>query len=60
LGRFGQRFHPWVKGKRLDPAYAWTRTRELPPLAPQTFKEYWRKRRANLAEASKDGGKEAA
>jgi L-lactate dehydrogenase complex protein LldF len=44
-GRALQKFHPLIKGTRLDPAYAWTRTRDLPPIAPQTFKEYWRNRR---------------
>ncbi|MBC8095697.1 MAG: iron-sulfur cluster-binding protein [Akkermansiaceae bacterium] len=44
LGRLGQRFHVLVKGTRLDPVYCWTRTRETPKIAPQTFKEYWRKR----------------
>ncbi len=44
LGRFGQIFHPLVKGTRLDPAYAWTKTRNLPPIAAQTFKEWWRTR----------------
>ena len=43
-GRLLQIFHPLVKGTRLDPAYAWTRTRDLPPIARQTFKEYWRQR----------------
>jgi L-lactate dehydrogenase complex protein LldF len=43
-GRFVQRFHPLLKGTRLDPAYAWTKTRDLPSIAPQTFKEYWRTR----------------
>ncbi len=43
-GRFLQRFHFLVKGTRLDPAYAWTSTRELPPVAKQTFKEYWKSR----------------
>lgn len=43
-GRLLQRFHFLVKGTRLDPAYAWTSTRELPPVAQQTFKEYWRSR----------------
>lgn len=44
LGRVGQELHPAVKGTRADPAYAWTKTRELPQVAPQTFKEYWKAR----------------
>jgi L-lactate dehydrogenase complex protein LldF len=44
LGRFGQKFHGLVRGSRLDPAYAWTKTRDLPPIARQTFKEWWRTR----------------
>jgi L-lactate dehydrogenase complex protein LldF len=43
-GRLGQKLHPLVKGSRLDPAYSWTKTRELPPVAKQTFKEWWRQR----------------
>jgi L-lactate dehydrogenase complex protein LldF len=43
-GRLLQKLHPLIKGTRLDPAYAWTKTRELPPIAVQTFKEYWRHR----------------
>ncbi|HWW02945.1 MAG TPA: LutB/LldF family L-lactate oxidation iron-sulfur protein [Candidatus Acidoferrum sp.] len=43
--RLLQKLHPLVKGTRLDPAYAWTRTRELPPIARQTFKEYWKERK---------------
>jgi L-lactate dehydrogenase complex protein LldF len=39
-----QKFHPLIKGTRLDPAYAWTQTRDLPPIASQTFKEFWRKK----------------
>jgi L-lactate dehydrogenase complex protein LldF len=38
-----QPFHRLVKGTRFDPAYPWTRTRGLPPIAKQTFREYWRK-----------------
>ncbi|HLP77086.1 MAG TPA: LutB/LldF family L-lactate oxidation iron-sulfur protein [Candidatus Paceibacterota bacterium] len=45
LGRIGQALHPLVKGTPLDPAYCWTKTRETPKIAPQTFKEYWRNRK---------------
>jgi len=45
IGRFAQKFHPLVKGTRLDPAYGWTKTRDLPPIAKQTFKEYWKTRK---------------
>lgn len=45
LGRVGQKFHPLVKGTRLDPARAWTRSRELPSVAKQTFKEFWKSRK---------------
>lgn len=42
LGRVFQKLHPLVKGSVLDPAYAWTKERELPLIANQTFKEWWR------------------
>jgi L-lactate dehydrogenase complex protein LldF len=45
VGRLLQRLHPLVKATRLDPAYPWTKTRDLPPIAPTTFKEYWKSRR---------------
>lgn len=44
-GRWLQRLHPLVKGTRLDPAFCWTQKRELPPVAAQTFKEFWKNRR---------------
>jgi len=44
LGRLGQPLHRLVKGATLDPAGAWTRTRDLPPLARVSFKEWWRNR----------------
>jgi Domain of unknown function (DUF3390) len=34
-----------VKGTRLDPAHHWTQTRDLPDVAPETFKDWWRKRK---------------
>jgi L-lactate dehydrogenase complex protein LldF len=43
-GRIGQVFHGLIKGTRLDPAYAWTKTRDLPPMARESFKEWWRNR----------------
>jgi len=45
LGRIGQVFHPIVKGTVFDPARNWTRTRELPELAPQSFHELWKERK---------------
>lgn len=45
LGRWGGALHRWVKGSRIDPAWAWTKTRDLPPVARESFKEWWRKRR---------------
>jgi L-lactate dehydrogenase complex protein LldF len=45
LARFGQMFHPLIKATPLDPARVWTRSRELPKVAPQTFKEFWRTRK---------------
>jgi L-lactate dehydrogenase complex protein LldF len=44
LGRFAQIFHPLIERSWLDPLRAWTKTRELPPIAAQTFTEYWNNR----------------
>ncbi len=45
VARIAGKLHPIIKGTRLDPAYAWTKTRDLPPVAKETFKEYWKKRK---------------
>ena len=42
LGRLGQKFHPLIKGTRLDPAYVWTKTRDVAPIAKQSFREWWK------------------
>lgn len=44
LGWFAQKFHPLIKGTILDPARPWTKTRDLPPIARENFRDYWRKR----------------
>jgi hypothetical protein len=33
-----------VNGRTLDPARAWTKTRDLPPMAGQSFREWWQAR----------------
>lgn len=43
LARFGQLLHKPVKGSVLDPVRPWTKTRDLPPLARESFKDWWRK-----------------
>jgi L-lactate dehydrogenase complex protein LldF len=45
LGRIAQTLYPLVKGTRFDPAYAWTKTRQTPQIARQTFREFWRNRK---------------
>jgi L-lactate dehydrogenase complex protein LldF len=44
IARWLQPLHRFIKGTRLDPAKSWTKTRDLPPIADRTFKEYWRNR----------------
>ncbi len=39
-----QPLHALVKSGPLDPARAWTATRELPPVEGDTFADYWRGR----------------
>ena len=45
LARLGQILHPMIKATPVDPARVWTQSRELPAVAPQTFKEYWKTRK---------------
>ncbi len=39
-----QRLHGPLRRVGLDPARRWTSSRELPRVAPQTFREWWRSR----------------
>lgn len=50
LARFGQKLHGLVKGSWLDPARAWTKTRELPKVATHSFRDYWKARKRKEAE----------
>jgi L-lactate dehydrogenase complex protein LldF len=44
-GRLAQPLQQTVKGSWLDPARAWTKTRELPPLPRESFKDWWKERK---------------
>jgi L-lactate dehydrogenase complex protein LldF len=44
LAWFGQHFHGLIKGTVLDPARAWTATREAPKVVRRSFHDYWRRR----------------
>ena len=45
LGRLFQPLHGLVKGSAVDPVRAWTQTRDLPPLAPKSFKDLWKEKK---------------
>jgi L-lactate dehydrogenase complex protein LldF len=45
VARLFQPLQNLVKGSPVDPAKAWTQTRDLPPLAPESFKDWWKKRK---------------
>ncbi len=44
IARLLQPLHSLVKSTRLDPARAWTQTRETPRVAEKSFKQLWRER----------------
>ena len=35
-----------VNGRRVDPLYGWTQSRDFPAVQPRTFKDYWAEREA--------------
>jgi L-lactate dehydrogenase complex protein LldF len=54
-GRLLQPLQAPIKGTRLDPARAWTRTRDLPPMAKESFKDWWRHRQDNRPTSDRPG-----
>lgn len=45
LAPFLQRLHPLINGRRIDPLYLWTQSREFPEVAGRTFQDYWAERK---------------
>jgi L-lactate dehydrogenase complex protein LldF len=45
LSRIGMKLRGLVNGSFFDPARAWTKTRNLPPVAGQSFREWWKERK---------------
>jgi L-lactate dehydrogenase complex protein LldF len=45
IGWLTQPLQRAVKGSALDPAKAWTKTRDLPPLPRESFKDWWSRRK---------------
>ena len=48
LAALARRFYPLVETTPLDPVRAWSKTREVPEVASQTFHDYWRERKAAM------------
>lgn len=44
IGRLAYPFARFFSGTIYDPARAWTKTRDLPPMPGQSFKEWWKER----------------
>jgi L-lactate dehydrogenase complex protein LldF len=44
VARAIQPLHSLLAGSRLDPVRGWTQSRDLPPVARQSFKDWWRDR----------------
>ncbi len=44
FARATQPLHEFINASPLDPARGWTRSRELPPVARKSFKQWWRNR----------------
>ncbi len=45
LSRMGMKLRALVNDTPLDPARSWTKTRDLPPIASQSFREWWKDRK---------------
>ncbi len=46
IARIGRRLQGLFRALHLDPFFAWTGTRELPPMTEPSFREQWRKRKS--------------
>ncbi len=57
LGAAFQGLHKLVKAGPLDPARAWTSSRELPRIAPRSFHDYWRSRQTAAPDPTEDTGR---
>ncbi len=47
LAPFVQPLHRLVSGRKGDPLYGWTQSRDFPDVQPRTFKDYWAARTAS-------------
>jgi len=53
LGKIFFPLHKLVKATALDPARAWTQTRDLPDMAKESFHDYWRKKKSKEVHAGR-------